>query len=83
MSGWSMDSDAGRERMARDLAWISRPEAWWVKHQLRVKTQPWVEKRQFGVIGPHALTTVAINGNGMTLEQFHSLEELVKRWSVD
>jgi hypothetical protein len=75
------------ERMTKDAARISATDRWWDKRQLFVKSQPWITEStgqmRSGVIAPHDILTVAVNGNGLTLEKFDTIEDLVKIWSVD
>lgn len=82
------DTDIGKRRMAQDAAFIGDPSRWPMTGLCRLKEQPWVKAngRRFG-----AITRLDVrNGDWLVLvdgtddfEEFDSLDELVRVWSVD
>lgn len=76
-----MDETYRKRRMAQDKAMIQSPHKW-PDFVLHMKTQPWVEKREFGTIEETDLLAVHIK-DGMETRHYPSLDSLVSVWSVD
>ena len=80
------ETETGQKRMAQDLQKIS--DYWtWPDSVLHMKAQPWTDHagRKFGTIELEErlqlLYRVHVKGGGV--EEFDSLADLVREWSVD
>lgn len=70
------------KRMAEDLAMLQNP-ANWPCDPIHVKTQAWLDgQRRFGWVASDNPLSV-FDKEAKTTEEFSSLEELVKTWSID
>lgn len=77
----NMEQERKNERMMQDARMIADPSRW-PRRELHLKTQPWIQPKEFATLAPGSL--VVINKNPTRPEErFDSISLMVERWSVD
>lgn len=82
MSGWRMDSPEGIKRMEIDAAFLEDEECW-PGSICSVKTQPWVENRQFGYVEAGVPFAIRDYASHALIATYETAQDMVKVWSVD
>lgn len=73
---------AKAKRIVEDIDMMLHPDRW-PDVILHLKTQPWIEPREFGFVSHAGSLRVYLKDRAGHVETFTTIEELAERWSVD